>query len=114
MPGETGSAVAHPVEGWVERFGPELRVHLGRMLSSDEDAEDVLQQVWIAAYRRPPEDAPGSNVRAWLYRVATNAALDSLSRERHRRRKIGESGPDTGMGETSPPPDAALGKLDEE
>ncbi|MGH7573244.1 MAG: RNA polymerase sigma factor, partial [Gemmatimonadota bacterium] len=71
-----------------------------------------LQQVWIAAYRRPPEDAPGSNVRAWLYRVATNAALDSLSRER-RQRKLGERDPGAGMGETDPAPDAALGKLDE-
>ncbi|MGH7551089.1 MAG: RNA polymerase sigma factor [Gemmatimonadota bacterium] len=114
MPGETGSAIAHPVEGWMDRFGPELRVHLARMLASDEDAEDVLQQVWIAAYRQPPDDDPGSNVRAWLYRVATNAALDSLSRDRRRQRKLGEWDPDVGMGETSPPPDAALGKLDEQ
>lgn len=113
MPGEAGCAVAHPVEGWVARFGPELRVHLGRMLSSEEDAEDALQQVWIAAYRHPPDDGPGSNIRAWLYRVATNAALDTLSRDRRRRRKLVEWDPDLGMGETVAPPDAALGRLDE-
>ena len=113
MAGEARSTVSHPVEAWVERFGPELRVHLRRMLSSGEDAEDVLQQVWIAAYRQPPEDGQGSNVRAWLYRVATNAALDFLSRDRRRRRKLDRGDPEVGMGETSPPPDAALGELDD-
>lgn len=112
MADETGGAVTHPVESWVSRFGHELRVHLGRMLSSDEDAEDVLQQVWMTAYRRPPDDGPGSNVRAWLYRVATNAALDALSQDRRRQRRLGEWDPGLGMGETDPP-DAALGGLDE-
>lgn len=113
MPGEAGCAIPHPVEGWVARFGPELRAHLGRMLASDEDAEDALQQVWIAAYRQPPDDGPGSNIRAWLYRVATNAALDSLSRDRRHKRKLGEWDTAVGMGEASPPPDAALATLDE-
>ena len=112
MPGETGFALEHAVEGWVTRFGPELKAHLGRMLSSADDAEDVLQQVWMTAVRRPPDDAPGSNVRAWLYRVATNAALDALSRDRRRRRLVAGD-PAVGMGETSPPPDAALEALDE-
>ena len=52
MPGETGFALEHAVEGWVTRFGPELKAHLGRMLSSADDAEDVLQQVWMTAVRR--------------------------------------------------------------
>ncbi len=112
MTGEIPCATAHPVEGWVARFGPELRVHLGRMLSSGEDAEDVLQLVWIAAYRRPPDGGPGSNVRAWLYRVATNAALDALSSDRRRRRGLAALGPHQAMAETSAP-DASLDRLDE-
>lgn len=94
------------------RFGPELRVHLGRMLPSGEDAEDVLQQVWITAYRQPPDDGPGSNVRAWLYRVATNAALDTLSCDRRRRRGLAALGPERAMAETNAP-DASLDRLDE-
>ena len=103
---------AHPVEIWVEQFGPELRAHLRRMLSTDEDADDVLQQVWVTAYRQPPDDGPGSNVRAWLYRVATNAALDALARDRRRRERLCRWDPDLGMGDMDPP-DAALSRLDE-
>lgn len=109
---EMPCATGHPVEGWVTRFGPELRAHLGRMLSNGEDAEDVLQQVWIAAYRKPPDDGPGSNVRAWLYRVATNAALDALSMDRRRRHHLAAIGPELAMAETSAP-DAPLDRLDE-
>jgi len=112
MTGEISCETAHPVEEWMANFGPELRAHLGRMLSSGEDAEDVLQQVWIAAYRKPPVDGPGSNVRAWLYRVATNAALDTLTRDRRRRRQLERMGPELAMAEASPP-DAQLERMDE-
>ncbi len=76
------AAEAHPVQTWVCEFGPELRRHLTRMMGNEDDAEDVLQQVWVRAYRKPPDMGPGSNVRAWLYRVGTNAALDRLAREK--------------------------------
>lgn len=112
MVSDVSSVRAHPVEAWMARFGPELRAHLGRMLSSGEDAEDVLQQVWITAYRKPPDEGPESNVRAWLYRVATNAALDALSRDRRRRRHLERMGPELAMAETSAP-DAPLERLDE-
>lgn len=67
----------------------ELRAHLARFVDGDE-AEDVLQQVWITAHRRPPADLGAANVRAWLYRVATNAALDRLATARRRRRLLAE------------------------
>ena len=68
----------------MERHGAELRRHLTRMLGREDDADDVLQRVWITAHQRPPDSGPGSNLRAWLYRVATNAALDRLARTRRR------------------------------
>jgi RNA polymerase sigma factor (sigma-70 family) len=70
---------------WMARHTAELRRHVGRMLRSDDDADDVLQHVWLAAARRPPDRLPGSNVRAWLFRTATNAALDRLASDRRRR-----------------------------
>ena len=82
---ELSRTATDPLSEWVERFGPELHRHLAGMLGGADDAEDVLQQVWITAHRRPPETGAGSNVRAWLYKVATNAALDRLSRDRRRR-----------------------------
>lgn len=71
--------------------GPELRAHLCRFVDRD-DAEDVLQQVWLAAHQNPPTGGVSTNVRAWLYRVATNAALDRVSRERRRRKLLTERG----------------------
>lgn len=111
--GEIACSPGHRVETWMASFGSELRVHVGRMLASGEDAEDVLQQVWITAYSRPPDDGPGSNVRAWLYRVATNAALDALSRGRRRRRQLERLGPEMAMAETAAP-DAGVEELDED
>lgn len=72
------------LEGWIAEYGPELRRHLTRMLPTEADADDLLQEVWVRAMRRPPDSGPGSNVRAWLYRVATNVALDRLATDSRR------------------------------
>lgn len=82
--GEARPAAAGSLESWMGSYGPELQRHLQRMLPSDADAEDLLQEVWVRALRSPPDAGPGSNVRAWLYRVATNAALDRLAVDRRR------------------------------
>jgi RNA polymerase sigma-70 factor (ECF subfamily) len=42
------------------------------------------REVWVRAMRKPPELGPGSNARAWLYRVATNVALDRLATDSRR------------------------------
>jgi RNA polymerase sigma-70 factor (ECF subfamily) len=82
----SGAAIVAPdkLEGWIEGYGPELRRHLARMLPTEADADDLLQEVWVRAMRKPPDSGPGSNVRAWLYRVATNAALDRLAMDSRR------------------------------
>lgn len=79
-----GGPTEIPLATWMEEHGEELRRHLRRMLERPDDAEDVLQEVWLTAHRSPPDDGLGSNVRAWLYRVATHAALDRMARERRR------------------------------
>ena len=92
------------LEDWIARHHAELLRHLGRMVGPD-DAQDLLQEVWLVAHRRPPEGGPGSNVRAWLYRVATRAALDHLSRRRRRGRLL-EEGAHRLEPEPPPAPDA--------
>ena len=62
-----------------------LHVHCYRMLGSLHDAEDVLQEVLLRAWRGLESFERRSSLRAWLYRVATNACLDAL---KHRRRRL--------------------------
>lgn len=82
------------VAGWVSEYGDELERHLVGMLRRPEEARDVLQEVWVTALRSPPDDGPGSNVRAWLYRVATNGALDRLATDRRRRGLLEKRAPE--------------------
>lgn len=106
---EPEHAAAPPlVEEWMACYAAELRGHLARMLGSEDEAEDILQQVWITAVRRPPETGPGSNPRGWLYRVATNAALDRLSRDRRRKAALDGRGPRLVRDEDAAPDARAL------
>lgn len=115
MRAESGAinAPAGPLAAWMEAHGPELRAHLAGMLERSDDAEDVLQEVWVTAHRSPPDDGPGANVRAWLYRVATNAALDRLARERRRARLLDAHAHELSDGSARPsPPDEGLAEVD--
>ncbi|MCE5258190.1 MAG: RNA polymerase sigma factor [Chloroflexi bacterium] len=59
--------------------------YLYRLLGSFEAAEDILQDVFVRAYRALPGLAPDANHRAWLYRIATNAARDHFRRQKLRQ-----------------------------
>jgi RNA polymerase sigma-70 factor (ECF subfamily) len=57
-----------------------------RIVGAPEEAEEVTQDTFLKLYRRPLADNDDANVRGWLYRVATNAAFNSV---RSRRRRLG-------------------------
>ncbi len=66
-------------EALVEQHRRELQVHCYRMLGSFEDAEDLVQETFLRAWRRRDTFEGRSQVRTWLYRIATNACLDTLA-----------------------------------
>jgi len=62
----------------------ELQLHIYRIVGSVQDAEDLLQETLLAAWRGIEHFEARASVRAWLYRIATNRALDALRATRRR------------------------------
>jgi len=68
----------------VRRYRRELHVYCYRMLGSFDEAEDHVQEVLLRAWRSRDSFQGQSSPRTWLYRVATNACLDTLRRDARR------------------------------
>ena len=68
----------------VRRYRRELHVYCYRMLGSFDEAEDHVQEVLLRAWRSREGFQGQSSPRTWLYRVATNACLDTLRRDARR------------------------------
>jgi RNA polymerase sigma factor (sigma-70 family) len=70
----------HAFEALMSRYQSRLLAFCRHMLSSKEDAEDVLQEVFAAAFNAIQADDRALNVRPWLYRIARNRSLNHLRR----------------------------------
>ncbi|WP_067716917.1 sigma-70 family RNA polymerase sigma factor [Nocardia yamanashiensis] len=67
----------------------ELLAHCYRMVGSVDDAEDLVQETLLRAWRGYPEFEGRASVRTWLYRIATNTCLNALE---HSSRRVLPSG----------------------
>ena len=71
----------HAFEALVARYQSRLLAFCRHMLASKEDAEDVLQEVFAAAFNAMLADERAINVRPWLYRIARNRSLNHLRKQ---------------------------------
>lgn len=72
-------------EQLVAPFRRELHIHCYRLTGSLSDADDMLQDTLLKAWRRLDTFEPRSTFRAWLYKIATNTCLNELASRRRPR-----------------------------
>jgi RNA polymerase sigma-70 factor (ECF subfamily) len=97
----------------------ELLAHCYRMLGSVYDAEDLVQETYVRAWRAYEKFEGRSSMRTWLHRIATNACLNALETRTRRPLPIGLGAPSSDPGDVlieqhevpwlEPLPDAMLG-----
>ncbi|HEX8802983.1 MAG TPA: sigma-70 family RNA polymerase sigma factor [Acidimicrobiales bacterium] len=95
----------------VEPHRRELHVHCYRMLGSFDEAEDLVQETFLRAWRNLGRFTGGAGFRAWLYRIATNACIDARRRSARRVPSLASFGdvpwlqpyPDRLLDEVAPP-----------
>ena len=110
------SSQAHPLApadrdafaALAEHHRHELQVHCYRMLASFDDAQDLVQETFLRAWRKRASYAGRSSFRAWLYGIATNACLDAIAR----RARTLAAAPDFEVTWLEPYPDALLDAVD--
>ncbi|MEA2296575.1 MAG: hypothetical protein QOE86_4214 [Solirubrobacteraceae bacterium] len=99
----SAAVVLPPFWSLVEAHGDELLDHAHRLTDADQ-AEDVVQDALLRALRAYPRLRHADHLRAWLYRIVTNCAIDA---HRARRREVPD--PDPGAGVAVEDPEAVDG-----
>jgi RNA polymerase sigma-70 factor, ECF subfamily len=92
MEANDGAAVAQvqagdreAFRGLVERHSQTIFRVAFRMTGKEEDAEEVVQEAFLRAYRSIGRFEARSNFGTWVYRIAVNCALDLLEKRKHRQ-----------------------------
>ena len=104
--------------GLTQRYERELLAHCYRMSGSFHEAEDLVQETFLRAWKASADFQGRSSVRTWLYRIATNVCLTNLEGRPRRPLPTGLGSPDSLPGDAldrdpeipwlQPVPDAAV------
>jgi RNA polymerase sigma-70 factor (ECF subfamily) len=84
-----GDALDEDFRAQLDPLRPELLAHCYRMLGSVHEAEDLVQETYLNAWRAYAKFEGRSSVRTWLYRIATNACLSALDTRSRRPLPVG-------------------------
>ena len=76
---------ARALEALFERYGEMIRRHLARMAGDSAVAQDLLQETFLRVWTRAAQWDGRGSFKAWLYRIATNLALNHLRSVRRRK-----------------------------
>jgi RNA polymerase sigma-70 factor, ECF subfamily len=119
MQGQGDSADLVAFDRLVGPYRHELKVYCYRMLGSEHEAEDLVQDTFLRAWRGLDRFEGRGSVRGWLYRIATNVCLTALAGRASPHRvlpdsqgppstRMPEGQPDTDTGWVEPYPDSEL------
>jgi RNA polymerase sigma-70 factor, ECF subfamily len=96
-----------------EPFRAEIQLHCYRMLGSLQDAEDLVQETFVRAWRGLSGFEGRSSFKNWLYRIATNACLNAMaSRKSARRRPLPQTESPPALGAPAGEPATELAWLE--
>jgi RNA polymerase sigma-70 factor (ECF subfamily) len=79
----------------LQRYRTPLVNFLYRMVRAREEAEDLAQEVFLRVYRARKDYVPSAKFTTWLFRIATNLALNSVRDNRHQRMEVSLDAPVT-------------------
>jgi len=85
----------------LQKYRSPLVNFLNRMVRDQATAEDLAQEVFLRVYRARKQYTPSAKFTTWLFRIATNLALNSVRDNRHQRMGISIDAP--AGGDDSPP-----------